>query len=611
MVVPGGVFVDLGLGVGGVVGVAHVLAHRVLGLVQEWLLDERFSASRLAFVTRGAVAVESGEVVGVGEGVGGLVQAPMWGLVRSAQSENPDRFVLVDVDEDPDSLGALAGIMAAAVKLDEPQLAIRRGVLLAPRLARMVSAGSVGDSDPVGGVVSVFDRGSTVLITGGTGGLGGLVARHLVIEYGVERLLLVSRRGLDAPGALELQQELESLGAGVRIVACDVGDRGELEGIIGSVGGELPLRGVVHTAGVFDNGLIDSLTAERIDGVFVPKVDAAWYLHELTEHLDLQMFVLFSSIAGIFGGPGQGNYAAGNVFLDALAAHRCSRGLVATSMVWPLWSEVGAGRYLDELAMRRTMGSSSFGALSSQEGIEFFDAARATGKALVLPVHLDTVGLGAEARAGTLPALLRGLARVSPRRSSQQSGSLVRRLAATPEAERERMVCELVQGEVATVLGHASPDAIDARLAFRDLGFDSLAAVELRNRLNNTTGLRLPATLIFDYPTPAALAGYLLGAVVPDEPNIGSAAEVELDKLESVLSVSTLGDSERTRVTVRLRALLAELDETQLPGGSTVVAQKIQGASADEVFEFIDKGLGSLESRDAGTSNYRNKRGSS
>ena len=308
----------------GVADEAREVLHRALDRIQRWLEDEP-ADSRLVVMTEGAVAVRD-------EGVADLAAAPLWGLVRSAQSEHPRRLQLVDTDGDPASLE----ILDTALATDEPQIALRKGEALVPRLVRV---GAV-DSD------STFDDTGTVLITGGTGGLGATVARHLVNEHGVRGLLLLSRRGHEAEGAVELERELEDLGAHVQIAACDVTDREQLAAAIAALPPERPLHAVVHTAGVAENGLIASLAPAQIDRVLAPKLDAALHLHALTEQLELRAFVLFSSMAATFGGPGQGNYAAANAFLDALAAHRRARGLAATSMAWGLWREVGMGRYM-------------------------------------------------------------------------------------------------------------------------------------------------------------------------------------------------------------------------------------------------------------------------
>ncbi len=353
-----------------------------------------------------------------------------------------------------------------------------------------------------------------MLITGGTGELGGRVARHLVSEHGVRSLVLASRRGREAPGAAELEAELTALGARVLLAACDVADRAQLQALLASVPAEHPLSAVVHTAGVLDDGVVESLTPERVDRVLAPKVDAAWNLHELTAHLDLRAFVLFSSASGTLGAPGQGNYAAANVFLDGLAAHRRAQGLAGASMAWGWWapaSEMTGGLSEAELARMRRAG---FEAFSAEEGLELFDAARVSGEALTIPVRLDAAALRAQAGAGVLPAMLRGLVRargLAGRRRARVAGGPAG--GHVPARNDGRLVLGLVRGEVAAVLGHASAVAIDVRRAFKDLGFDSLLAVELRNRLQAATGLRLPATLVFDHPNPEALAAHLLSEV--------------------------------------------------------------------------------------------------
>ncbi len=301
-----------------------------LDLLQARLPEQGSVVSRFALVTQGAVLAD------LEEGAPDLASAAVWGLVRSAQLESPDRFLLVDVDGEQESWDALPGALEAAVALGEPQLAIRGGSLRVPRLVQ------VGErSLPFGDGGSFPGRKGTVLVTGATGGLGSVLARHLVREHGVRRLLLVSRRGAEAPGAAELVEELSELGAYARVAACDVSDRGELKTLLSAIEVEHPLCAVVHAAGVLDDGVIESLTSEQVDRVLAPKVDGAWHLHELTTGLDLDAFVLFSSIAGTLGSPGQGSYGAANAFLDALAEHRRSLGLPAVSLAW---GAVGARR---------------------------------------------------------------------------------------------------------------------------------------------------------------------------------------------------------------------------------------------------------------------------
>jgi polyketide synthase 12 len=539
----------------GVLEVTHAVLNRTLALLQAWLADERYASSRLVLLTRGAVAA------GPEEDVPNMAVAPVWGLVRSAQLESPGRFVLVDLDGEEASWNALPAALAHEDRSETSQLAVRGGEVLVARLARAAHAeppvrlgstltdSEAADSDTMDSTVAdsetadsptadsdtadapasrlpAFDPQGTVLITGGTGGLGALVARRLV-EQGVRSVLLASRRGAQAEGALELQAELAELGADVVLAACDVSDRSQLRSLLASVPAERPLRGVVHAAVVLDDGVIGSLTAERLDQALAGKADAAWHLHELTEHLDLSAFVLFSSLAGIFGGPGQGSYAAGNAFLDALAAHRRARGAVATSIAWGLWEEISGVATTQQLSAvdLARLARSGVAPLSIEEGLELFDLACGLDQALTVAARFDGAAWRALARAGALPPLLRGLVRVPLRGASQSAaGSLARRLRAAPEGERRRVALDVVRGEAAAVLGYASGRAIDPQRAFKELGTDSLTAVELRNRLSVVTGLRLPATLIFDCPTSAALADRLLSEILPE-----TAAERDLE----------------------------------------------------------------------------------
>ncbi|MGW5450283.1 type I polyketide synthase, partial [Streptomyces asiaticus] len=478
----------------------HRATTQTLGLLQQWLADDRFANSRLVVLTSGAVAA------GPDESVADLTHAAVWGLVRSAESENPGRFVLVDVDGAAESLAAVPDALASG----EPQVAVRDGILRAPRLARAAATDS-GDAAPE------FDAEGTVLITGASGTLGALFARHLVAESGVRQLLLVSRRGNEAPGATELTAELTELGASVGWAACDVADRDALAEALAGIPAEHPLTAVVHTAGVLDDGVIGSLTPERLERVLRPKVDAAWNLHELTRDLDLTAFVLFSSAAGVFGNAGQGNYAAANAYLDALAQHRVAQGLPATSLAWGLWADSSAMTgELDDADVSR-MSRGGVVALSATEGLELFDVAGRLGEAVLVPISLDMAALQAQAGSGALAPLFRGLVRVPSRRAAEgaaASGALARRLAGLDEAEQLDALLELVRTNVAAVLGYAGPETVEPDRSFRELGFDSLTAVELRNALGAVSELRLPATLVFDYPTPAVLAEFLRAEVV-------------------------------------------------------------------------------------------------
>ncbi|MFF2411950.1 SDR family NAD(P)-dependent oxidoreductase, partial [Streptomyces sp. NPDC058092] len=461
-----------------------------LALLRDWLAADAFGDARLIVATRNGIAAAEGEAPA-------LAQAPIWGLVRSAQSEHPDRFLLVDLEDDTDTTtldwAALAG-------LDEPQLALRAGGTLAPRLTRADAA--------VPTPAPVLDPEGTVLVTGGTGGLGALFAKHYAEAYGAKHLLLVSRRGTAAEGVTELVAELTGLGAQVDVAACDVTDRDALAQLITSL--ERPLTAVVHAAGILDDATIETLTPDQLARVLGPKAEAALHLDELTADLDLASFVLFSSVAALIGSPGQGNYAAANATLDALAARRQAAGLPATSLAWGLWTEAGGmGGTLDEAELAR-LERAGMGGLSAEQGLELYDAALRLDSAVLVPVRLEQSALRDQARSGLLPALLRGLVRIPARRTQTTDGSLAQRLAETAEADRPRLVLELVRAQAAAALGHASAETVDPGRAFKDLGLDSLGAVELRNRLTQASGVRLPSTLVFDHPTPQAVAEFLL-----------------------------------------------------------------------------------------------------
>ncbi|MFE7122086.1 SDR family oxidoreductase, partial [Streptomyces sp. NPDC057654] len=347
-------------------GSVRAAVHRALQAVRTWLADDRFAQSRLAFLTRGAVAVTDGEHVP------DLAQSAVWGLVRSAQTEHPGRFVLLDLDGAPEGTSALAAALASG----EPQLALRSGQLLTPRLVK-VAAGETGEP-------AAIDPDGTVLVTGGTGLLGSHIARHLAAEHGVRHLLLLSRSGPAAESAQELRAQLAALGAEATVVACDAADREALAERLAAVPAEHPLTAVVHTAGALDDGIVTALTPERVDTVMRPKADAALNLHELTRHHHLSSFVLFSSAAGTFGGPGQANYAAANAFLDALAQRRRATGLPAQSLAWTLWDQRSAlTGHLADADVRR-LARSGMPPLTTEQGLALFDAARTVDRATLV-----------------------------------------------------------------------------------------------------------------------------------------------------------------------------------------------------------------------------------
>ncbi|WP_066370950.1 type I polyketide synthase [Herbidospora mongoliensis] len=533
------------------------LTSEALRAVQLWLGDPRFDDSRLVLLTSGAMDPDGG--------VRDLAAAAVWGLLRSVQSEHPDRFLLVDAETDG---------WREFVTSSEPQLAVRDGQAWAPRLARV----------PTGPQETVPQAG-TVLITGGTGTLGGLLARHLVTAHGVRHLLLLSRQGPDSAGATELVADLADLGAIGEVVACDAADRGALAGVIGRFGPGL--TGVVHAAGVLDDGVVESLTPERLATVLRAKVDAALHLHELTEDLDLTLFALFSSAAGTLGNAGQANYAAANAFLDALAVHRRSGGLPGVSLAWGRWEQASAMTgHLGDRAAR--LG----GALTAEQGLALYDAAVAGEHAHVVPIRLDLPS-GRSGDLAAVPPMLRGLLTGVPRRASARAEGpqLLRQLAGQPPVERSRLLLDAVRAEVAQVLGHAGVEAVTPERSFGDLGFDSLTAVELRNRLGARTGLRLPATLVFDHPSAAQLAGHLAEKIAPTQSAAAAAVLADqVDQIENGLAATE--EADRRTLIRRLQAMLARYDDDGAETGGSAVVDALGTATDDEIFDFIDKELG-------------------
>ncbi|MEH0972262.1 SDR family NAD(P)-dependent oxidoreductase [Micromonospora sp. CPCC 205546] len=460
------------------IGATYRAVERTLAAVQEWLADDRFAAARLVVLTEGATDATAPAL------------AAVWGLLRSAQSENPGRFVLVDV-----AGGQWAPNLVPALRSGEPQLALRGAEVLVPRLAK--ASGQPGTTPEITG---------TVLVTGASGTLGGLVARHLVARHGVRRLVLAGRRGM-TDDLRTLHDELTAQGVDVTVAACDAADREALAALVA----EHPPTAVVHTAGVLDDGMIASLTPERIATALRPKVDALVNLHELAG--DLSAFVVFSSAAGVLGGPGQGNYAAANAFVDAFAAHRRALGLPAVSLAWGMWAQrTGLTGALDDADLAR-MRRSGVRPLSTEDGLALFDEALRAPEAALVPIQLDLAALREQATGGVLPTVLRGLVRTPARRQvsadAAAASDLLAALAGRGPAERRKELVDIVRTQVAVVLGHGGAEAVGATKAFKELGFDSLTAVEFRNRLNAVVGLRLPVTLVFDYPNPTALAEHL------------------------------------------------------------------------------------------------------
>ncbi|MET9498163.1 type I polyketide synthase [Streptomyces sp. NPDC006552] len=454
------------------------------------------------------------------------------------------------------------------------------------------------------------DPEGTVLLTGGLGGLGRITARHLVADQGVRHLLIAGRRGPDAPGAAELRAELAALGAEVTIAACDVADRTALAALLAAIPADRPLTAVVHTAGVLADGVLSSMTPQRFTEALRPKADAVVTLHELTRGLDLARFVVFSSVAGTFGGAGQANYSAANAFLDAFAGHRRAQGLPAVSLAWGTWlPDAGMTGELGD-ADRERHARTGMVALDAAHGMRLLDAATGTDRAALLPMHLDPAAL--RAHHDVLPVLLRGLVRTPARRrataaapatpAAQAPQSLAERLAPLPAEDREQLLLDVVAEQAAAVLGHGSATEIDPEQTFKEMGFDSLTAVELRNRLAAATGLRLPATLVFDYPTALAQTRHLLGELsLPEPPGTAQALLGEMDRLEGALRDSGVAGEDRDKVTARLRALLAHWQgepvatPADAPDPHDAPDAELAGVeSAGDLFDLIDRELGDV-----------------
>ncbi|SCF50108.1 NADPH:quinone reductase [Micromonospora matsumotoense] len=428
----------------------------------------------------------------------------------------------------------------------------------------------------------------TVVLTGGTGTLGAILSRHLVAEYGVRHLLLLGRRGVDAPGARRLVADLTALGAHVDVVSCDVADRTALAAALDGVATEHPVTAVVHAAGVLDDGLLMTLSDAQVRRVLAAKSVAAWHLHELTQDMDLAGFLLFSSAVATFGNAGQGNYAAANAILDALAQQRHLRGLPTVSLGWGLWEQASemTGGMTD--ADRTRMARSGLRPLTTDQALALLDQALAAPLPHVLPLPRPVPAVGAP-----VPSLLRDLIRVRQQRPAAAAAgrgdetSLRGRLTALTPAEQQALLLNLVTTEAATVLGHTT--TVNSQRPFKDLGFDSLTSVELRNRLAGATGLSLPPTLVFRYPTPAALAAHLAGELIGETAGDAEADEVDLmtqfGHWESSWSDAELPDELRQQLSQRLRRALLRLDSVDEDGAGV-------SDSDTEMFAMLDRELG-------------------
>ncbi|WP_425274400.1 type I polyketide synthase [Streptomyces zinciresistens] len=553
-----------------------------LTLAQAWV--EAGAAAPLWCASRGAVSV------GRSDRLTGVLQSQVWGLGRVVALEHSAVWGgLVDLPEvlDERAVGRLVGVLAAGG--DEDQAAVRGSGVFVRRLVRAEAGVGEGADRP-------WRAGGSVLVTGGTGALGARIARWAVAR-GAEHVVLTSRRGIKAPGAPELRGELEALGARVTVAACDVADRAQLAAVLDAVPDELPLTAVFHAAGVEQAAELATMSLADAAGVVSGKVAGAVHLDALLGDRELDAFVVFSSIAGVWGSGGQAAYGAANAYLDALVQERRARGLAGTAVAWGPWAGGGmaAGGGGGELARRGLVSMAPGLAVAALQG------AVAGDDGVVAVADVDwgrfapafTIGRPSPL-IGDLPEVISALEQDrAAEESHAESGSRLReRLLALAPGERQRAVLDLVRGHAAAVLGFSGTEGVESDRAFKELGFDSLTAVEFRNRLNADTGLRLPTTLVFDYPNARALAEHVRVGVLPDEGTSATPLLADLEKLEASLSTAEPDNAERTAIASRLQMLLAKLNGGE--DGSTdaeSITQRLDDASDDDLFDFIENEL--------------------
>ncbi|MFG1658508.1 type I polyketide synthase [Micromonospora chersina] len=530
-------------------------------------------------VTSGAVSVGRADLLR------SPTQAMVWGFGRVAALEQPQRWGgLVDLPEAVDD--RCAGLLVAALTAagEEDQIAVRPGGLLGRRLTRV----PLGDSRPT----HPWEPSGTALVTGGTGALGGHAARWLA-RSGVPNIILVSRRGMAAPGAPQLVEELTALGARAEVVACDAADRDALAALIDGIPAEHPLRTVVHASAVLDDAMINDIRIDQIERVLAAKVDVAWHLHELTLDLDLSAFIMFSSFAGSVASSSVGNYAPSNAFLDALAQHRRGLGLTGTSIAWGAWAGGGmADGPLGELLHRHGVPE-----MAPEAAIAALHQAVDHGEAFLTVADIAWERFSVAFTATRPGPLISDLPDVRRLRTTDRATgadlpdgpeSLREGLAGLPAADRLAVLLDLVRGQVAAVLNYPAGESVDEHRAFRELGFDSVTAVELRNRLSSATGVALPVTLVFDYPTPTTLAEYLYAEVAQDDVVTPTALLDDLDRIADGLDVVARDEAARVRATVRLQAMLSRLGQ----GGGDGLGRHLDDATDDELFAMVDRDLG-------------------
>jgi short-subunit dehydrogenase len=549
-------------------------------------------------VTRGAVSVSAQD------GVVSAEQASVWGLGRVVALEHPSRWGgLVDLPEVVDEQ-AVRRLTAALSRTDgEDQLAVRASGTFVRRLVRAPLADRTG--------IRQWTPRGTVLVTGGTGGVAVHIARWLAAG-GAEHLILTSRRGLKAEGAAELAEELTELGTEVTVAACDVADREATAHVLAGIPPERPLTAVIHAAGVATPGTVNDTSMTEFADVLSGKAAGAAHLDELLGDQPLDAFVLFSSNAAVWGSGTQGAYAAANAFLDGLAERRRARGLAATSVAWGAWDGGGMSTFSRQIQVQ--LSQSGLSLMSPDMAVSALVQAVEHDETCVVvtDMHWDRfarrfTSLRPSPLLAELPEVRQA---ISESDSEATTGAerpvpeLIRRLVGLPETEQSRLLVELVRTEAATVLGHSTMSTVTAGRAFKEIGFDSLTAVELRNRLTTATGVRLSATVVFDYPTPKVLGAHLLAELDTLGVTASPTVLAELDALEEALATAAGDEALHATVSARLRELVARwqsltsapsTDEHSADEHSADEEFDLEGATDDEIFQLVDSEFGRTE----------------
>ncbi|MFE6166158.1 SDR family NAD(P)-dependent oxidoreductase, partial [Streptomyces sp. NPDC056486] len=567
----------------------HDTLTRTLTFLQHWLNNDHYTNTHLILTTHHATTVHPDEDPN-------LTHATLTGLIRTAQTEHPHRITLIDLDTHPDTPRALPHTLTT----NEPHLAIRQGTLHIPRLTRLPHTPTPDTP------ATTWNPQGTVLITGGTGTLAAHTARHLVTHHGIRHLHLASRTGQQAPGADQLTTQLTQLGAKVTITACDTADPDQITALLDTIPATHPLSAIIHTAGTIDMAPIQNLTPQQLHTVLRPKIDTAWNLHHATRHLNLDAFILYSSLAATLASPGQANYAAANTYLNALAHHRHTQNLPATSIAWGPWADnTGMIRHLNTTTRNHTT-RTGFPPHTTQHALTLLDTALTTHHPTTTATHLNTTNLTTQAHNNTLPPLLHNLTPTPtthhPSGSTtddmasrhSRTGSLAEGLGSLTKSEQLERLLSLVRTTIAAVLASPDPELIDARQSFKELGFDSLTTLQLRNHLAHASGIRLPATLAFDHPTPQSLATYLREQLVPAGGEQASGNGVldvlmaEIGKLESAFSPEALDVAEHAQVSARLREFVKSWENRQGHSATDSAPGDLDSATDDELFSVLD-----------------------